>query len=424
MRLRYLLLSVASIILLSSPAKAARLESWYFDQVPNQLNITTESGVKPKAFLIGSPTRLVIDLPGTDIDGNTLKERFGTGVREIRIGKVDDTTARLVVELAPEYTVSPDKLLIRGDSSSHWIVNFSSIERTANSDSQSSEVKIPVQVGSISPFAGVVPLGSELAQLSSQVKSLMTRYKSLDPGMFFLDLETGNYIDFNGEKAFSAASTIKFPILIALFQEIDAGRIKLNESLVMRGDLMTGGSGDMQYKRTGTRFSLLETATKMITISDNTATNMIIDRLGGKAKLNPRFRSWGLQNTVIRNLLGDFKGTNTTSPKDLVRLSALIANNQLLEDSSRNTVLGIMRRVENKSLLVSGLGRGATIAHKTGTLGVILADGGIVQMPNGKRYLAGIMVRRPFGDSRAKDFISQVSRTVYGYFNQPKVAQK
>lgn len=424
MRLRYLLLSVASIILLSSPAKAARLESWYFDQAQNQLNITTESGVQPKAFLIGSPTRLVIDLPGTDIDGNTLKQSFGTAVREIRIGKVDDTTARLVVELAPGYTVSPDKLLIKGDSSSHWIVNFSSIERTANSDSQSSEVKIPVEVGSISPFAGVVPLGSEIAQLSSQVKSLMTRYKSLDPGMFFLDLETGNYIDFNGEKAFSAASTIKFPILIALFQEIDAGRIKLNESLVMRGDLMTGGSGDMQYKPTGTRFNLLETATKMITISDNTATNMIIDRLGGKAKLNPRFRSWGLQNTVIRNLLGDFKGTNITSPKDLVRLSALIANNQLLKNSSYNTVLGIMRRVENKSLLVSGLGKGATIAHKTGTLGVILADGGIIQMPNGKRYLAGIMVRRPFGDSRAKDFISQVSRVVYGYLSQPRVAQK
>jgi beta-lactamase class A len=122
--------------------------------------------------------------------------------------------------------------------------------------------------------------------------------------------------------------------------------------------------------------------------------------------------------------LGDFKGTNTTSPKDLVRLSALVANNQLLNDSSRNKVLGMMRQVENKSLLVSGLGKGAVIAHKTGTLGVVLADGGIVQMPNGKRYLAGIMVRRPFGDSRATDFISQVSRTVYGYFNQPKVAQK
>ncbi|BAZ09422.1 peptidoglycan glycosyltransferase [Calothrix sp. NIES-4071] len=410
--------------MLCAPVNAARLESWYFDQAQNKLNITTESGVQPRAFLINNPTRLVIDLPGTELEGNTLRQTYGAAVKEIRVGKFDANTTRLVVELAPGYTVQPGKVLIQGDTSSHWIINFSSIERIASGGLESGEVKTPVQVGGISPFAGVVPLGSEITSLSSQIKSLMSRYRSLDPGMFFVDLETGNYVDYNGEKAFSAASTIKYPILIALFQEIDAGRIKLNETLTMRRDLMTGGSGTMQYQAAGTRFSLLETATKMITISDNTATNMIIDRLGGRNKLNPRFRSWGLQNTVIRNLLGDFKGTNITSAKDLVRLSALVANNQLLSNSSRTRVLDIMRRVKNTSLLASGLGRGATIAHKTGTLGVILGDAGIIQMPNGKRYLAGIFVRRPFGDARGTSFISQVSRTVYGYLSQPRVAQK
>lgn len=422
MKLRCFLLSVAGIALLSSPVQAARLESWYFDQAQNQLNITTETGVQPRAFLIKNPTRLVIDLPNTDIDGNTMREAFGQRVREVRIGKVDDKTARVVVELAPGYTVAPEKVLIRGDSASHWIINLASIERDNSGSSESSDIKFPVQIGSVSPFAGVVPLNSEISQLSSQLKSLMARYKSIEPGMFFLDLDTGNYVDYNGEKIFSAASTIKYPILIALFQEIDAGRVKLNESLVMRGNLMTGGSGTMQYKRPGTRFSLLETATKMITISDNTATNMIIDRLGGRSKLNSRFRSWGLQNTVIRNLLGDFKGTNTTSPKDLVRLSALIANKQLLSNSSHDRVINIMRRVENRSLLASGLGKGATIAHKTGTLGVILGDAGIIEMPSGKRYLAGIMVRRPFGDSRGREFISQASRIVYGYLSQSRIA--
>ncbi len=424
MKLRYFLLASASVVMLCAPVNAARLESWYFDQAQNKLNITTESGVRPRAFLINNPTRLVIDLPNTDLEGNTLRQTYGAAIKEIRVGKFDANTTRLVVELAPGYTVQPDKVLIQGDTSSHWIVNFSSIERIASGDSQSGEVKTPVQVGGISPFAGVVPLGNEITQLSSQVRSLMSRYRSLDPGLFFIDLETGNYVDYNGEKAFSAASTIKFPILIALFQEIDAGRVKLNETLTMRRDLVTGGSGTMQYRAPGTKFSLLETATKMITISDNTATNMIIDRLGGRNKLNPRFRTWGLQNTVIRNLLGDFKGTNITSAKDLVRLSALVANNQLLSNSSRVRVLDIMRRVENTSLLASGLGRGATIAHKTGTLGVILGDAGIIQMPNGKRYLAGIFVRRPFGDARGREFISQVSRTVYSFLSQPRVAQK
>jgi beta-lactamase class A len=428
MRLRFLLLSVVSIVLLSSPVKAARLQSWNFDQARNQLHLTTDSGVQPRAFLIKNPTRIVLDLPGTNLNRDTVRQTFGSAIKEIRIGQVDAKTTRMVIELARGYTVSPDKLLIKGDSSSHWIVNFSSVERVSSKNSfeqvasnKSSEEQFPIQIGDASSFVGGIRLGQDISQLNTQVKALMSRYNYLQPGIFFLDLDTGNYLDLNGEKVFPAASTIKFPILVALFQEVDAGRVKLNETLVMRRDLMTGGSGTLQYKRPGIKLSVLETATKMITISDNTATNMIIDRLGGKARLNQRFQSWGLQNTMIRNLLGDFKGTNTTSAKDLVRLGALLSNNQLLNDGSRSQALDIMRHVKNRSLLPAGLGKGAVIAHKTGTLGIILGDAGIIQTSTGKRYLAGIMVRRPFGDKRAKSFINQVSRLVYSYIEQNSV---
>ncbi|MEA5596487.1 serine hydrolase [Rivularia sp. UHCC 0363] len=422
MRLRFLLLSaISSVVLLSSPLRAANFQSWYFNPTLNQLDLTTDSGVQPTAFLINNPTRLVIDLPGTQLGKDTIRQQFKTAVKEIRVGKVDDKTTRLVVELAPGYTVSPDKLLVQGDTASHWTINFSSIDRGITSNPNSGEEKIPVQFPKASSFAGVVPLGGQISQLNSQVKSLMSRYSYLDPGMFFLDLETGDYLDINGEKSFPAASTIKLPLLVALFEEVDAGRVKLNETVVMRRDLMTGGSGTMQYRSPGTKFSLMETVTKMITISDNTATNMVIDRLGGKARLNQRFRNWGLQNTVIRNLLGDFKGTNTTSPKDLARVGALISKNQLLTSTSRAKALDIMYRVENKAYLGVGIGKGAKFAHKTGTLGIVLGDAGIVTMPNGKRYLAGMMVRRPFGDVRAKSFINQVSRLVYGYINKPQV---
>ncbi|MBV6623453.1 MAG: serine hydrolase [Rivularia sp. (in: Bacteria)] len=424
MRLPLLFLSAASsILLLSSPLNAANFQSWHFNPTRNQLNLTTDSGVKPRAFLINNPTRLVIDLPGTQLKGNTKRKKYSSAVREVRVGKVNDKTTRLVVELAPGYTVSPEKVLVQGDTSSHWIVNFSSIERTiSNPNNNYGEEKIPVPFPNASSFAGVVPLGSQMPQLYSQVKRLMSRYSYLDPGMFFLDLETGDYLDINGEKAFPAASTIKLPLLVALFEEVDAGRVKLNETVVMRRDLMTGGSGTMRYKRPGTKFSLMETVTKMITISDNTATNMVIDRLGGKARLNQRFRSWGLQNTVIRNLLGDFKGTNTTSPKDLARVGALISNNLILSSSSRAKVLDIMHRVRNKAYLGSGIAKNAKFANKTGTLGIVLGDTGIVTMPNGKRYLAGIIVRRPFRDRRAKSFIKQVSRMVYGHINKPQVS--
>ncbi|MCF4968579.1 serine hydrolase [Nostoc sp. CMAA1605] len=418
------LLSLISAVLLSSPVNAAKLQSWNFNPTKNQLSITTDSDVKPQAFLINNPTRIVIDLPQTSFKSDTIRRNFGSAVKEIRIGKVDNNTARIVVELAPGYTASPDKLVIKGESPSNWILNLAAIERSDNQTVTNGEEKVAIPVTNNFTFAGVVPLNKEISQLDKEIKRLMSRYSSLSPGMFFLDMETGEYLDINGEKIFPAASTIKFPILIALFQEVDAGRVSLNETLVMRRDLMTGGSGNMQYRRPGTKFSLLETATRMMTISDNTATNMVIDRLGGKNKLNQRFRSWGLQNTVIRNLLGDFKGTNTTSPKDLVRVAALIANNKLLSSTSHTKVMDIMVRCKNRSLLPAGLGKGSVIAHKTGTLGRVLGDAGIIETPSGKRYLAGIMVARPFGDARARSFINQVSRLVYGYIEQPISARQ
>ncbi|MBF2066161.1 MAG: serine hydrolase [Calothrix sp. C42_A2020_038] len=265
---------------------------------------------------------------------------------------------------------------------------------------------------------GEMHLGKQILTLNTQIRALMNRYSFLSPGMFFVDLQTGDYININGEKVFPAASTIKFPILIVLFEEVEAGRVRLDETLVMRRDLVAGGSGNMQNMRVGRKFTVLETATKMMTISDNTATNMIIDRLGGFNRLNERFRSFGLQNTTLRHLLADVNGTNTTSAKDLVLLSSLIANNQVLGDASRSQVLDIMRRCRNQSMLPSGLGNGAVIAHKTGTLRFVLGDAGIIQTASGKRYLAGILVRRPNHDARAKTFIRQVSHIVYDYINQ------
>ncbi|WP_341530842.1 serine hydrolase [Nostoc sp. UHCC 0302] len=351
MKLRWLLLSLISMLALSSSAKAARVELQKFNPTYNQADSTSNF--------------------------------------KLRLAQLDNQGA--AQEIYVPKLKRPDIFINTNDSSL---------------------------------FAGVVPLGKEIPELQSQVKALMARYSFLKPGMFFLDLETGNYLDINGEKVFPAASTIKYPILVALFEEVDAGRIKLDEKLVMRRGLIASGSGDLQYKSPGIKLSVLATINKMITISDNTATNMIIDRLGGKAKLNQRFHSWGLQSTVIRNMLGDFKGTNTTSAADLVRLSALVDQHKLISDRSQSQVLDILRHCRNKKLLAAGVGKGGTIAHKTGDIGFLVGDAGIIEMPNGKHYLAGIFVRRPHDDERGREFVRQVSRLVYNYMNQPRISQK
>ncbi|WP_232731615.1 serine hydrolase [Kamptonema formosum] len=262
-------------------------------------------------------------------------------------------------------------------------------------------------------------LTAELTDLKMQLQALAAQNPDLAAGAFFADLDTGAYIDLNGSQALPAASTIKLPILIAFFQDVDAGKISLEEPLTLREEDIAEGSGDMQYDNPGRSYTALETATKMIAISDNTATNMLIERLGGAETLNQRFASWGLTETAIRNKLPDLEGTNTTSPKDLGNLMAQVNQGELVSLRSRDRLLGIMQRTENNTLLPQGLGEGATIAHKTGTIASMLGDAGIVDLPTGKRYIAAVMVKRPDNDPRAEELIRQFSRKVYLYFSNP-----
>ncbi|MBW4492819.1 MAG: serine hydrolase [Oscillatoria princeps RMCB-10] len=288
----------------------------------------------------------------------------------------------------------------------------------SNSQPQQEAVKeaSPVAVATAQP---AFQLTAELTDLKTQLQALAAENPDLTPGAFFADLDTGAYMELNGSQGFAAASTIKVPILIAFFEDVDAGKISLEETLTLREEHIAEGSGDMQYDNPGRSYTALETATKMITISDNTATNMLVERLGGAEALNQRFTSWGLTETAIRNKLPDLDGTNTTSPKDLGTLMAQVNQGELVSLRSRDRLLGIMQRTVNNSLLPQGLGEGATIAHKTGDIGSVLGDAGIVDLPTGKRYIAAVMVKRPHNDPRAEELIRQFSSKVYQYFSHP-----
>lgn len=264
-------------------------------------------------------------------------------------------------------------------------------------------------------------LNQEIIPLKTSVQSLAAANPHLTPGIFIVDLETGAYVDVNGAASFPAASTIKVPILVAFFQDVDEGKIRLDEMLTMEKEAIAGGSGNLQLRPPGSQYSALEVATKMITISDNTATNMLITRLGGIATLNQRFRSWGLANTQLRNPLPDLSGTNTTSPKELSQLLAMVNQGNLVSMRSRDRLLEIMRQTQRDHLLPSGLGTGASIAHKTGDIGTMLADTGLVDIPTGKRYIITAMVQRPNNDPRAEKFISAISQAAYQQFNQNPV---
>lgn len=266
-----------------------------------------------------------------------------------------------------------------------------------------------------------IPLGEQMTYLDAALTELQTLAPGLTQSTFALDLDTGRYSTVAGDQAFAAASLIKVPILVAYLAAVDQGRLTLAQGVTLSEATIVGGSGEMQFDEVGTRYAAYDVATQMIIASDNTATELMIELLGGASALNQQFQSWGLRHTVIRNPLPDLEGTNTTSPRDLVRLLALIDQGEILSQRSRDRLLAIMQRTYSRDLIPAGIAEGALVFNKTGDIGTLLGDVALVEAPNGKRYALAVLVERPHNDGRAAELIRRISEAVHQEMNQPLV---
>jgi beta-lactamase class A len=96
----------------------------------------------------------------------------------------------------------------------------------------------------------------------------------------------------------------------------------------------------------------------------------------------------------------------------------LLGRGELVSIRSRDMLLDIMRSTVTNTLLPAGLGEGAAIAHKTGDIGTVIGDAGLIDAPNGQRYVAAVMVQRPFNDIRARELVQEISRLMYQSLSQ------
>src|SRR3989338_1131612 len=244
-----------------------------------------------------------------------------------------------------------------------------------------------------------------ISPLIPQIKQKIRQYPSLVCGVYIKPSWTETSININGEAQFPAASLIKIPVAVVLLRNIDKGLIKWDTVLTLKPKHYAQGAGYLRTKRAGTKLELREVFKLMITISDNTATNMIIDLLGGINKVNQEILKLGLKNTRLVNYLCDFKGTNKTSPHDLAELFEKSLEGELLSSNSRKIFKNTLLKVKNKSLIKKGLGKFTKFAHKTGTIGICVGDAGIVYLPLWKRVTISIIVRRPFNSLQGQRII-------------------
>ena len=258
--------------------------------------------------------------------------------------------------------------------------------------------------------------GVNMPSLQNSLLKLMGEYPMVKPSIYVWDYETQNYVDINASKTFPVASIIKIPVLIDLFKSIENGDVALDDTIPVTDYYRSEGSGNLQYMAGSVPYSVDKLAQVMITESDNSATNMLMSKIGGMNSVNQSIRDWGLKNTEIQTWLPDMGGTNHSTAREMAQMLYNIdLNEQFLTDASRNKIYNYMSHVHNDRLIQAGLGEGSVFYHKTGDIGTILGDAGIVVTPSGKRYIVVILAKRPHNAPQGKEFIVKASEIIYNY---------
>lgn len=256
---------------------------------------------------------------------------------------------------------------------------------------------------------------NEMVELKNQLKNLMSQYKSITPAIYVWEYEQGQYVDINADKQFPSASIIKLPVLVRMFKSIEANQFTIYDEMKMTELYRSTGSGNLQYAPANLNYSMDALAKTMIQDSDNTSTNMIMSKLGGMTDINAGLREWGISSTYVRTWLPDLQGTNKTTAADMAKILYNLDNPGFLNVNSREYIIDYMSHVKNNRLIQAGLGQGALFIHKTGDIGSMLGDAGIVYAPNGKKYIVVILAKRPYNSPQGKDFIVKASQIIYKY---------
>lgn len=238
-------------------------------------------------------------------------------------------------------------------------------------------------------------------------------------GVAACHLGTGEEISINETEVFKSASVIKVPILVELFCRRDEGGISLDETIELKDEYRVAGSGVLKELHPGPRFTILDLATLMIIVSDNTATNMIIDRLGTEP-ITQRMRSLGLKDTVLARKMYDFEQValgkdNLCSARDIAFLLKIMAEGRISSKSTSTEMLEIMARQQCREKIPLLLPEGIKVANKTGSLTGVTHDVAVVFAPE-HEYVLSVLTRDVTDMVSADRAIAEASKVIYEHF--------
>lgn len=253
--------------------------------------------------------------------------------------------------------------------------------------------------------------GSRLEAIAGALDGVM--------GYVAVDLASGERFERLPDEVFPLASTIKLALLYELFKQADEGRLALDEVRPLDRRHVVGGTGVLK-ELAAPAMPLRDYAVLMVVVSDNTATNLLID-LVGMENVNRRMSGLGLTTLRLRRKMIDAEAArrgdeNVGTPADLARLLTIIYRSEGLTKESSDAIIAILR-TPKASALRDGLPAGVPVANKTGTLEGVEADAGIVYLAD-RPYV--FVATTTFLESNAagEAAIRAASQTAFEYFDR------
>lgn len=232
-----------------------------------------------------------------------------------------------------------------------------------------------------------------------------------------VDLKNGSALSINGNENLPAASTIKVPIMVEVMRQIALGRFGFYRTVSLRDADRDCGYGDLCAAPWGEKYTVWELLWRMITVSDNTAANMLI-RLVGRQNINQTMDGLGLTQTWLGDSIhsdGDVRALRTSS-NDMMRLLGMIAERRLIDARACDAMLEILAGQRHNTMIPAWLPKSVVIAHKTGTLHDTLNDVGIVEL-NGAPYVICVFTTHLADLDDGERFIRRVSLLTYRAFS-------
>lgn len=236
----------------------------------------------------------------------------------------------------------------------------------------------------------------KMTSLDERVKEAIVGFKG-KVSLFAKNLDTGESYGLGADDRVRTASTIKVPIMIEAFARVAEGKAKWTDEVVLTKKV--GGAGVLQDLSERLRLSLRDAVTLMIIISDNTATNLVLDVLTADA-VNARMEGMGLKETrVMRKVFGGGEskeglkpenqrfGLGRSSPREMALLVEKLERGEVISPAASKEMIELLKRQQFHEGIGRSL-RGATIASKPGALDALRSDVGIIYTPRGRILMA------------------------------------